>query len=60
MMRSRALVHWGRCWTEAPVAGIAMGIAWILGGATGAYVLIGYNYSANTSMVMGKRQLRRM
>jgi hypothetical protein len=35
MMRSRAPVHWGRCWTEAPVAGIAMRIAWILGGATG-------------------------
>jgi hypothetical protein len=35
MMRSRAPVHWGRCWNEAPVAGIAMGIAWILGGATG-------------------------
>jgi hypothetical protein len=32
MMRSRAPVHWGRCWTEAPVAGIAMGIAWIFGG----------------------------
>jgi hypothetical protein len=27
MMRSRAPVHWGRCWTEAPVAGIAMGNA---------------------------------
>jgi hypothetical protein len=26
MMQSRALVHWGRCWTEAPVAGIAMGL----------------------------------
>jgi hypothetical protein len=35
MMRSRALVHWGRCWTEAPVAGIAMGFAWFLGGAKG-------------------------
>jgi hypothetical protein len=60
MMRSRALVHWGRCWTEAPVAGIAMGFAWFLGGATGAYVLIGYNYSANKCTVIGKRKFLRM
>jgi hypothetical protein len=26
MMRSRALVHWGRCWTEAPVAGLLWGL----------------------------------
>jgi hypothetical protein len=40
MMRSRAPVHWGRCWTEAPVAGIAMGIAWILGGGAARFSAI--------------------
>jgi hypothetical protein len=40
MMRSRAPVHWGRCWTEAPVAGIAMGIAWIFGGGAARFSAI--------------------
>jgi hypothetical protein len=52
MMRSRALVHWGSCWAEAPVAGIA----WFLDGAW-AYVLISYSYSANKSIVMGKKEV---
>jgi hypothetical protein len=44
MMRSRAPVHWGRCWTEAPVAGIAMGIAWILGGGAARFSAINRPY----------------
>jgi hypothetical protein len=40
MMRSRALVLWGRCWTEAPVAEIAMGITWILVGGAARFAAI--------------------
>jgi hypothetical protein len=36
MIRSTALVHWGRCWTEAPAAGIS----WILGGGAARFSAI--------------------
>jgi hypothetical protein len=48
-------VHWGRCWTEAPAAGFAMGIDMDFGRCYWAYVPIGYNYSANKSIVIGKK-----
>jgi hypothetical protein len=55
MMRSRAPVHWGRCWNEAPVAGYCYGDCMDFGRCYRAYVLIGYNYSANKSIVIGKK-----
>jgi hypothetical protein len=40
MMRSRAPVHWGRCWTEAPVAGDCYGDCMDLGGGAARFSAI--------------------